>query len=71
MGISSGCFSYGYCSGVFEAAIAGKPAPTGFLVEHSICVRLDPCGSWLASDEGLTYTADFTTEGCARITHNP
>ena len=39
------------CCGDPSDAIAGKPAPTGFCVVPKIIVHLDPCGSWLASDE--------------------
>jgi len=48
---------------VFEAVFASKPAPTFGM--------RSPCGSGLARESALRYTADFTTEGCARITHNP
>ncbi|MVW86498.1 hypothetical protein EI969_11210 [Pseudomonas sp. PB101] len=51
--------------GELEAAIAGKPAPTGFVNTR------EPCGSWLASDEALPYTADLAIDGLGRITLNP
>jgi len=36
--------------------IVGKPTPTGFWANRSICARRDPCGSWLASDSGGEFT---------------
>jgi hypothetical protein len=51
--------------GVGEAVIVSKPAPTGFVNTR------EPCGSWLASDEALPYTADLAIDGLGRITLNP
>ncbi|MNF02452.1 hypothetical protein D3C80_2015950 [compost metagenome] len=51
--------------GELEAAIAGKPAPTGFSGVHKTC------GSGLARDEALPYTAVLAIDGLGRITLNP
>ncbi len=56
----------GDCSGL----IAGKPAPTGFLVKHKFCVRRDHCGSWLASDGVSGHLNGLAALFCmARLRH--
>jgi hypothetical protein len=42
------------CDGVCGIAIAGKPTPTGYVSD------VNPCGSGLARDEALTFTAVST-----------
>ncbi|KAE9643209.1 hypothetical protein EJA71_17520 [Pseudomonas sp. PB106] len=41
----------GECSGLF----AGKPAPTGSVVITNFMHDTKHCGSWLASDGGMTF----------------
>ncbi|MCS3838494.1 hypothetical protein HNR03_003102 [Pseudomonas sp. JAI111] len=60
-----------YFIGEFEAVFAGKPAPTVNRVYTAFVYDLNPCGSGLAREEAIHYTADFATDGLGRIEHRP
>ncbi len=51
--------------------IAGKPAPTGISSEHKFCVQHRSCGSWLASDGGVSGNTESAGSRQQQIRHRP